>query len=166
MNFSAERELKSIDQEGGGLQWLSPRTVEAPEGFVLQPLGDPFEAYVGPFFASKGYETVDYTAGETATLAFQIDDRHVNAKGICHGGMFLSFADATLGIVAWRAVDQPTVTLSMQSQFLKPGHVGDWVFTTPKLIRKTPSIIFVESTFEINEEIVFTATSLWKVIGK
>ena len=145
--------------------WRPARDVKAPEGYISQPLGDPFEAWIGPFFVHEDYREADPEKGELE-VAFQIDDRHVNASGICHGGMFLTFADATLGMVPWRVGGVHAVTLSLQSQFLKPGRLGDWVITRPRLIRKTPSIIFTESTFEINDEIVFAATSLWKVIGK
>lgn len=166
-DYAKERNLEPLVPPAGyqGRHWKSPRQVEPPGGFILQPLGDPFEAYVGPFFANEGYRTADPAKGEMA-FAFQIDERHVNASGICHGGMFLTFADATLGAVPWRASGSHAVTLSLQSQFLKPGKLGDMVFTRPRLTRKTPSIIFCESTFEIEEETVFTATSLWKVIDR
>lgn len=160
-----EPPLERIDVEGLHPVWTSSRVVEAPDGYIVQPLGDPFEAWVGPFFVHENYQDADPEKGELE-VAFQIDDRHVNASGMCHGGMFLTFADATLGMVPWRVSGAHAVTLSLQSQFLKPGRLGDWVITRPRLIRRTPSIIFTESTFEINGDIVFTATSLWKVIGR
>jgi acyl-coenzyme A thioesterase PaaI-like protein len=156
--------LRNSNQNGP--RWKSPRDVSAPEGYDLMSLGDPFEAFVGPFFENRQNHTADVERGEPLLFAFQIDDRHVNARQVCHGGMFMTFADAMLGHIAWRTAKTHTVTLSMQSQFLKPGHLGDWVIIRPKLVRKTRSIIFVDGTFEINDEIVYTATSLWKVIGR
>ena len=164
--FAEERALESYMLDDGTTRWKPPRDVAAPDGFTAQHLGDPFEAWVGPFFLRQPNPLDTGNEGAPLEVAFQIDDRHVNANGVCHGGMFLTFADATLGIVPWTIANAPAVTLSLQSQFLRPGHAGDWVITRPRLIRKTPSIIFIESTFEIEGEIVFTTTSLWKVIGK
>lgn len=160
------RPLTSWTDDQAHTRWKSPRDVAAPRGFTAQDLVDPFEALVGPFFIRdpSPLRTGDLEA--PLEVAFQIDDRHINGNGICHGGMFLTFADATMGIVPWLVNEDYAVTLSLQSQFLKPGRLGDVVFTRPRLIRKTPSIIFIESTFEIEDEIVFTTTSLWKVIGK
>lgn len=164
--FAGERSLATYILDDGRTHWKPPRDVTAPEGFTAQDLGDPFEAWVGPFFIRDPSPLETGHENAPLEVAFQIDDRHVNANGICHGGMFLTFADATLGIVPWLVNTEHAVTLSLQSQFLQPGKIGDWVYTRPRLVRKTPSILFIESTFEIEEEIVFTATSLWKVIGK
>lgn len=161
-----EPDLERLEGDFDHPHWKSPRDVPAPEGMIEMPLGDPFEAYLGPFFINPDWRSLDLEAGDELKVAFKIDDRHVNARGICHGGMFMTFADATLGIVSWFVADKPTVTLSLQSNFLKPGHLGDWVITRPKLIRKTASIIFVESTLEVEEEPIFTCSSLWKVVGR
>ena len=126
----------------------------------------PFEAYLGPIFWCEAWSKPNDANLDDLQVAFQIDDRHVNARGHCHGGMFMTFADATLGIVASVASQAPVLTLSLQSNFLKPGHVGDWVYSEPKLTQKTPSIIFVESILKIDEEPVFNCSSLWKVLGR
>lgn len=167
MNQTHNMPLEQIDSDDHhGPRWKSPREVSAPKNYELMSLGDPFEAFVGPFFEHKENEAVDVENGGAILFAFQIDDRHVNARGVCHGGMFMTFADSMLGHIAWRTANEHTVTLSMQSQFLKPGHIGDWVTIRAKLVRKTRAIIFVDGTFEINGETVYSATSLWKVIGR
>ncbi len=130
-------------------------------------LWDPFEAFMGPYFEKPdNADSQDADKLGSRTLAFYIDDRHVNAHGICHGGTFLTFADATLGSVAWQVMDKkPVVTLSVQTNFLRPGKVGDLVTVRPELVRETRSILFIRGTFMIDEEPAFTVTSLWKVIG-
>lgn len=140
------------------------RTVAAPEGYTETPLWDPFEAFMGPLFDKR----IANDAGEEELwMAFRVDDRHLNMRGVVHGGMMATFADATLGTVAWNALDrEPCVTLSMQMNFLKGPREGDLVECRPRLTRQTRSVLFVGGEFFVDGEIVLTATSLWKVIGK
>ncbi len=144
------------------------RQVAAPPGYHEVGLGDPFEAFVGPMFEKRMPEQGSGFDGKGELwAAFYIDDRHVNGNGICHGGMFMTFADATLGTIAWNANNRtPCVTLSMQTSFMMPGRIGDLVEVNPQMTRRTPSVLFVQGTYLIDGEPAFQATSLWKVIGK
>jgi uncharacterized protein (TIGR00369 family) len=145
----------------------SAREVPAPPGYHEVALLDPYEAFVGPFFEKRAPEQGPGFDGKGALwAAFYIDDRHVNGSGICHGGMLMSFADATLGTIAWNAVGRsPCVTLSMQTSFMKAGRLGDLVEVQPELVRKTKSVLFVRGTYLCKGEPLFTATSLWKILG-
>ncbi|TNE58377.1 MAG: PaaI family thioesterase [Alphaproteobacteria bacterium] len=151
-------------------QHLTPlppaRDIPPPSGYTAMPLVDPFEAFVGPFFEKRVPQEGPGFDGEGELwAAFYIDERHINTQGICHGGMLMSFADATLGIVAWRMNDKhPCVTLSMQTNFLKAGKLGDLVEVRPKLVRKTSGILFASGSFEVKGEPLFTATSVWKLL--
>ena len=142
----------------------SARSVSAPDGYVETPLWDPFEAFMGPLFDKR----VPNDDGEPELwMAFYVDDRHVNTRKVVHGGMMASFGDAVMGSVAWNAVDRdPTVTLSMQMNFMKGPKMGDLVECHAKMTRQTRSVLFVEADFFVDGEIVMTASSLWKVLGK
>jgi uncharacterized protein (TIGR00369 family) len=128
-------------------------------GFRETTLVDPFEIFIGPI----------YEQGEPPArgFAFLVDERHVNMRGVIHGGMLMSFADAALGQAVWDATDRaPSVTLNMQSQFLKPARVGDVVLVKPELIRRTRSFVFMRGDFQVAGETVFAATSVWKLLGR
>src|SRR5215469_505141 len=106
-----------------------------PAGYSETRLIDPFEVYVGPVFEQG-------TTGSRA-FAFRVDERHVNMRGVVHGGMLMTFADAALGQAAWDACDHAAcVTLNMQCQFLAPARHGDLVEVTPVLTRRARSLIF------------------------
>jgi uncharacterized protein (TIGR00369 family) len=133
--------------------------MSAPAGYVETKLVDPFEVHLGPV-----YET-----GETGARRFllRIDERHVNMRGVIHGGMLMTFADLALGQAVWDATGRaPSVTINMQSQFLKPARVGDMVEVLPELARKTRSLVFMRGDFRVNGEIVFSASSIWKLLGQ
>lgn len=140
------------------------RSVAAPEGYVETPLWDPFEAFMGPLFDKR----IQNDAGEDELwMAFRVDDRHLNARGVVHGGMMATFADATLGSLAWNSTGrEPCVTLSMQMNFLRGPKVGDLVECRTKMNRRTRSVLFVAGDFFVEGDLVMTASSLWKIIGK
>jgi uncharacterized protein (TIGR00369 family) len=131
----------------------------APEGFAEIRLIDPFELHVGPAFA-RG-------EGLVRRYAFQVRAEHCNMRGVVHGGMLMTLADMTLGQAVWDATDKaPSVTLNMQSQFLKSANVGDWIEVVPELTRRTRAFIFMRGDFTVGGEIVMTASSVWKLLGK
>jgi uncharacterized protein (TIGR00369 family) len=128
-------------------------------GFVPTHLVDPFEIYVGPVFE----------AGQPGarTYAMRVEARHVNRRGILHGGMFMTLADMTLGQAVWDATDKaPVVTMNMQSHFIKSAVEGDIIQVVPELVRRTRALVFMRGDFTVDGEIVFTAQSVWKLLGQ
>jgi uncharacterized protein (TIGR00369 family) len=99
-------------------------------------------------------------------FGFRVDERHVNMRGVIHGGMLMTFADAAFGQAAWDACDHANVvTLNMQSQFLAPAKAGDWVEVLPVLTRRTKSLIFLRGDFIVDGVAVFSVSSVWKILG-
>jgi uncharacterized protein (TIGR00369 family) len=128
-------------------------------GFVSTTLIDPFEIYVGPVFETG-------TKG-ARTYAIRVDARHMNRRGVLHGGMCMTLADMTLGQAVWDATDNaPCVTLNMQTHFLKPVVEGNIVQVVPELIRRTGSLVFMRGDFTVEGETVFAVSSIWKLLGR
>jgi uncharacterized protein (TIGR00369 family) len=128
-------------------------------GYKETALVDPFEVFVGPV-----YEQGEPPARRFAIL---IDARHVNMRGVIHGGMLMTFADAALGQAVWDVTDRaPSVTLNMQSQFLKPARAGDVIVVQPELIRRTRGFVFMRGDFRVGHETVLAVSSVWKLLGQ
>jgi uncharacterized protein (TIGR00369 family) len=128
-------------------------------GFTETRLIDPFEVFIGPVF-EKGAK------GEK-TFALPIDARHVNARGVIHGGLLMSFADCALGQAVWDVTDRaPSVTLNMQGQFLKPAKTGDIVLVKPELVKRTKAFVFMRGDFIVQNDTIFAVTSVWKLLGQ
>ncbi len=130
----------------------------APPGFVETRLVDPFEMHVGPVWeqGEKG----------ARRFGFRVDTRHVNMRGVIHGGMLMTFADAALGQAAWDACDHAAcVTLNMQSQFLSPAREGDWIEVAPVLTRRTRALIFLRGDFTVDGAPIYSVSSVWKILG-
>ncbi|HSM97262.1 MAG TPA: PaaI family thioesterase [Rhizomicrobium sp.] len=133
--------------------------LEKLSGYRATRLIDPFENFVGPL----------YEIGEKLArrYAFVVDERHVNMRGVIHGGMLMTLADMTMGQAAWDACDHAdVVTLNMQSQFIRGARLGEIVEVQPVLTRRTRSIIFLRGDFMVGDEIIFSCASLWKILGQ
>jgi len=127
----------------------------APQGFSEIKLIDPFEIHTGPVWRKDG------------TYAFRVAEHHCNMRGVVHGGMLMTLADMTLGGAVWDATDrEPSVTLNMQTQFLKPAKAGDLIEVTPELTRRTRGFVFMRGDFKVGGETVMTVQSVWKLLGK
>ncbi len=138
---------------------MSGNTPLRPEGYTETRLVDPFEIYVGPVFEQGEKGAKKY--------ALKVDDRHVNRRGVVHGGMLMTFADAALGQVAWDITDKaPSVTLNMQTHFLKSATKGDLIEVAPVVTRRTRALIFIRGDFKVGDEIVMTVSSVWKLLGQ
>jgi acyl-coenzyme A thioesterase PaaI-like protein len=132
---------------------------ETPPGYVETRLVDPFEIHVGPVYEQGPPGSKRY--------ALLVDDRHLNMRGVVHGGMFLTYADAALGQAAWDATDHaPSVTLNMQAQFLGSARKGDLIEVVPELTCKTRGLLFIRGDFRVSGKTVFSVQSLWKLLGE
>lgn len=130
-----------------------------PRNVMPTALIDPFEIHVGPVFET----------GERGSRRFflEIDQRHVNGRGVIHGAMLMTFADLALGQAAWDATGNASVvTVNMQSQFLKTARPGDVISVLPVVVRRTRSLIFLRGDFEVAGEAIFIASSIWKILGQ
>ena len=141
---------------GWGKAQTPARLVPAPEGWTHAPQWDPFEAYLLPFFERR----VDGVR-EFATL---LDERHMNAANVAHGGALMTFADAVIGYAIWDATENAhCVTVSQQTQFLASAAAGEFITCRPVIVRKTREIVFARGDFFAAERAVFTASAVWKL---
>ena len=132
--------------------------MNAPAGYTETKLIDPFEVFVGPVFERR--------EDGVRRFAFVVDERHVNMRGVLHGGMLMTFADLALGAAVWDATDNaPCVTLNMQTQFLKSARAGDLVEVAPQLTRRTRSLVFMRGDFTVAGGTIMTAASIWKLLN-
>ncbi len=156
---------ESINQNPDATPLPSPvQDIVVPDGYVETPLWDPFEAFLGPIFDKQ---TPSKEGATELWMAFRADARHINAGGVVHGGMLMTFADACLGSVAWNANNRaPCVTVSMQTNFMAPARLGDLVEARAQMRRETRSVLFVGGEFFVDGKLIMTAQSVWKVLGR
>jgi len=119
---------------------LAAALTEMPSGFRPAPIGGPFIAANGPFYARL--------EGERIQLGFRVEERHCNPLKICHGGMLASFADMLMpSAVLYQAagkVRRFLPTISLQVDYLSAAPLGAWVQGEADLLRETRNLVFAQ----------------------
>ncbi len=122
----------------------------------MDPEGYP--ALIGPFFARR--------EGEGWRYGFLAEPRHRNMGGVVHGGMLMSFADDVLGITVWAAAGRkPCTTVQLNTHFIAPARVGDFVEGRAEVLRATRSVVFVRGVLTVGERTIAHADGVWKILG-
>lgn len=97
---------------------------EIPAGFEpvqrIQP--HTFAGLVGPFYAKR--------EGSVFSLGVRIEERHLNSRGTCHGGLIATMADIALGYACVAAATEGSrnfVTIDLSVEYLAAARAGDWL---------------------------------------
>ena len=126
-----------------------------PAGYVTDPGFDPAEDHVGPFYYRKteaGYQ-----------CAFIAGDRNCNVNGTVHGGILMTFADFSLCLAASdHYLSESAITVSFNADFVAAAESGSLIECTPRIVRKTGSMAFVDGDLRVGDEIVLTFSAVVK----
>ncbi|MBI1365287.1 MAG: PaaI family thioesterase [Alphaproteobacteria bacterium] len=107
----------------------------APEGWVIQHRFAGFAYEAGPFY----FREDEATPG----VGFYAEPRHANLANIVHGGALLTLADMSLFDIAFRAVGRfKALTVTLNSEFLGPGPIGEFIEATGEVTRAGRKLIF------------------------
>ena len=96
-----------------------------------------------------------------------INQNHLNAAGITHGGYLSALVDAGAGTAAHRSAENaPCVTISLDLKFIGPSKIGDEIIGNVKILKKTKSLVFLFCELKCNDKIITSATGVWKILKK
>ena len=94
-----------------------------------------------------------------------INENHLNAAGITHGGFIAAFVDAGAGTAAHKSADgSPCVTISLELKFISPVHLDQELIGNTKIQKKTKSMVFLTCELTSKNKIVATASGVWKIL--
>ena len=94
-----------------------------------------------------------------------INENHLNAARITHGGYICALIDSGSGTAAHRSVgNAPCVTISLDLKFIATTKVGDEIIGFTKILKKTKSMVFILCHLECNKKIVASASGVWKIL--
>ena len=94
-----------------------------------------------------------------------INENHLNAAGITHGGYLSALIDAGAGTAAHRAADNaPCVTISLDLKFIGASKAGDEIVGVTKILKKTNTLVFLFCELRCNEKIITSASGVWKIL--
>ena len=94
-----------------------------------------------------------------------INQNHLNAANITHGGFIATLIDAGAGTSAHRASNNsPCVTISLDLKFIGASKAGDEIIGKVKILKKTKSLIFLFCQLFCDEKIIASASGIWKIL--
>ncbi|MGB1086889.1 MAG: PaaI family thioesterase [Alphaproteobacteria bacterium] len=150
---------------GWGPEVETMRKVAAPAGYHNQPIFDPFEAEIGPFFRADGNDGAQ-KQGKPVLLALPIAEEFAGPDGNPAVGPILCFADASMGWAVWDLLDDPPcVTLSFTADWLQKPKIGDWVYGETEVSGREGDTVTARGTFrDQHGNTLLTTRSLWKLL--
>ena len=95
----------------------------------------------------------------------KINENHLNAAGITHGGYLAALIDAGAGTAAHRrAENAPCVTISLDLKYIGASKIGDEVIGHVKILKKTKTLVFLFCELKCNNKIITSASGVWKIL--
>ena len=96
-----------------------------------------------------------------------INENHLNAAGITHGGYLSALIDAGAGTAAHRSAENsPCVTISLDLKFMGASKIGDEITGHVKILKKTKTLVFLFCELKCSEKIITSASGIWKILTK
>lgn len=124
-------------------------------GWVFDP-ADGFIAHIGGL-----WRLTDETGQH---YGFITRDIHANRNGVVHGGMIMSFADRAFGMQSRLSSGaERAATVSLSHQFVAPLKIGKFATLTPRIVKLTPRMAFVEGTVMCDGEAIVQAQGVWRL---
>ena len=94
-----------------------------------------------------------------------VNQNHLNAAGITHGGYLAALIDAGAGTAAHRSADNaPCVTISLDIKFIGASRSGDEIIGKVKILKKTKTLVFLFCELKCNNATITSASGVWKII--
>ena len=94
-----------------------------------------------------------------------INENHLNAAGITHGGYLSALIDAGAGTAAHRSADSaPCVTISLDLKFIGASKIEDEIIGNVKILKKTKTLVFIFCELKCNNKIITSASGVWKIL--
>ena len=94
-----------------------------------------------------------------------INENHLNAASITHGGYLAALIDAGAGTAAHRsAQNAPCVTISLDLKYIGASKIGDEIIGHVKILKKTKTLVFLFCELKCNDKIITSASGVWKIL--
>jgi uncharacterized protein (TIGR00369 family) len=140
---------------------------DVPEGFTRLERGGHFLGSLGPLYAKKTESGL--------LIAMRIEEKHLNTRGIAHGGMLVTLADSALGIaVANHARERAPatetaparsfVTVNLSVDFIASAHEGDFVEAHVAIEKVGARLAFATCFLHVGKRRVLRASGVFATV--
>ena len=133
-------------------------TKPAPEGWIPLGRSSAFVRHLGPLYMKE--------AGERRVIAMRVEEKHLNTRGIAHGGMLVTLADTALGVVlSLQQPPRPMVTVNLSVDFMSAARLGDWVEADVEIQRSGRQLAFASCRLAVEGRHVLRASGVFAVVA-
>ena len=131
---------------------------DTPEGFNPIFRTSPYLELLGPIFNKK--------IENALIIGLRAEEKHCNARGLVHGGVFSSLADVALGYNAAFQGEQPIplVTANLSIDYAGSAKLGDWIEVHTDTQRVGKSMAFANCYFLVGTKRIVRASGVFSVI--
>lgn len=132
---------------------------QIPEGFKPINRGGPFIVMFGPLY----YKPQEQGC---SIIGMHIEEKHLNVRGIAHGGMLVTLADSALGIALSmsRTPPQPMVTVNLTTDFVDSALPGDWVEAHVDIQRVGKRMAFANCYLHVGDRRILRASGVFALM--
>ncbi|WP_247548974.1 PaaI family thioesterase [Ralstonia solanacearum] len=145
----------------------STADLRVPAGFEKLVKPSPFLTMLGPVYAQG--------PGPSMVMGFHVGYHHLNRRGILHGGVVASLADAALGYcladpAGGGGKDSKGDVIAMSTasltvDFIASAGEGDWIEITPQGLRTGSRLAFAQALFHRGDRLIARASAVFAVLG-
>lgn len=130
-----------------------------PSGFAVHGRSSPFFDLIGPLWSRRTDRGLEF--------ALAIDDRHVNARGLAHGGVLAALADVALGYATSSSQDPAAtlITATLTIDFAGPVERGDTIIATTDVQHVGRRVAFANCYLHAGERRVVRASAVFSNVG-
>lgn len=130
-------------------------TAAPPPGFAAHTRTSPYVDLIGPLWSRRTPDGLEF--------ALTIDDRHVNARGLAHGGVLATLADVALGYATSGSQDPPArlITASLSLDFAGAVSRGETVVAVTDVQHLGRRMAFANCYLHVDERRVVRASAVF-----
>jgi uncharacterized protein (TIGR00369 family) len=122
--------------------------------------GEGFNAHIGPIHFAKASDT-------QWRFYLDLDARHTNFGGVCHGGVSMALADVGMGAAVFEAGGgAPCSTIQFEAQFIAAAKAGSRLHGASRIVRRTAELAFMEAKLWSDGRQTLNASGVWKYLSK
>ncbi|MEM6773617.1 MAG: PaaI family thioesterase [Pseudomonadota bacterium] len=130
---------------------------DLPEGFEPIFRSSPYLDLLGPIYNRRDDDGL--------VLGIKAEDKHCNARGVVHGGVFSSLADVALGYSAAFRGEVPVmmVTASLTVDYAGTASLGDWIEIHTDVQKVGNTLAFASCYFLVRGKRIVRASGVFAV---
>lgn len=98
--------------------------------------------------------------------ALKLSKKHMNFGGVCHGGVYMSLGDVTMGIAAHEVADgQRSATIDFDVHFLSAAKLGQTLVAEARVDRLVSGVAFMQCEIWVGARMCARAGGIWKSLN-